>query len=157
MPCINSTFFGEAGGNVALVDGDRVRVGSPGAPGCTMTGDAGSACCAQTGRESEAVRVLATIRPPRHTVTISADLRLGLPLRRRDFISLESQSLNASPYHKAHRGSSAVRPGGSGRSLPTGGRLARIAYVASPTTKRQKCLKHFHCGCRIPFPKRIRL
>src|SRR6266568_2086398 len=110
MPCINSTFFGEAGGSVALVDGDRVRVGSPGAPGCTTIGAAGSACCAQTGSESEAARVLATIRPPRHTATISADLRLGLPLRRRDFIGLESQSLNASPYHTAAPWSPAVRP-----------------------------------------------
>src|SRR6266568_1139298 len=99
MPCINSTFFGEAGGNVALVDGDRVRVGSPGAPGCT-----------KTGGESEAAREVATIRPPRHTATISADLRLGLPLRRRDFIGLESQSLNASPYHTAAPWSPAVRP-----------------------------------------------
>jgi len=75
---MNSTSFGELGGSVALVDGGSVRVGWPGAPGCTTTGGAGSACCAQT--ENDAARVLATIRPLRHT-TLIIDLSLGLPLK----------------------------------------------------------------------------
>jgi len=57
IPCMNSTSFGERGGSVALVDGGSVRVGWPGAPGCTTTGGAGdSACCAQTGSDKEYVR-----------------------------------------------------------------------------------------------------
>jgi hypothetical protein len=46
MPCINSTSFGEAGGNTPVVEAGRVFVGCPGAPGCTITGVFGLACCA---------------------------------------------------------------------------------------------------------------
>src|SRR5215831_8268100 len=53
MPCMNSTFFGEAGGRTAVVDAGNVFVGWPGAPGCTMTGVAGLACCAQTGSDKQ--------------------------------------------------------------------------------------------------------
>src|SRR5215471_2602893 len=49
MPCMNSTFFGEAGGRTAVVDAGNVFVGWPGAPGCTMTGLLGLASCAPTG------------------------------------------------------------------------------------------------------------
>src|SRR5258708_37371059 len=45
MPCMNSTAGCERGGSLALVDGGRVLLGFPGAPGCTTTGVAGSVCC----------------------------------------------------------------------------------------------------------------
>src|SRR5882757_10660683 len=45
MPCMNSTSACDRGGSVALVDGGRVLLGLPGAPGCTTTGVAGSVCC----------------------------------------------------------------------------------------------------------------
>src|SRR5260370_20934962 len=44
MPCMKSTFAGDRGGSVALVDGGSVLLGLPGAPGCTTTGFAGSGC-----------------------------------------------------------------------------------------------------------------
>src|SRR5689334_11474346 len=56
MPCMNSMSFGELGGNVARVSGGSVLVGWPGAPGCTMTGVAVAACCAQTGADNKPVR-----------------------------------------------------------------------------------------------------
>ena len=43
---MNSTSAADRGGSVAWVDGGSVLVGAPGAPGCTTTGFAGSACCA---------------------------------------------------------------------------------------------------------------
>ena len=55
---MNSTSLGEVGGSLGRVDGGSLRVGWPGAPGCTMTGDAGSVCCAQTGNETEAAKIL---------------------------------------------------------------------------------------------------
>ena len=48
MPCINSTSFADAGGNVPLVEGGSVLVGLPGAPGWTIAG----VCWAQTGSEN---------------------------------------------------------------------------------------------------------
>jgi len=48
MPCIKFMSAGVAGGNVGRVSAGSVLVGCPGAPGWTTTGDAGSACCAQT-------------------------------------------------------------------------------------------------------------
>src|SRR5258708_4288650 len=44
MPCMKSTFAGDRGGSVALVDGGSVLLGLPGAPCCTTTGFAGSVC-----------------------------------------------------------------------------------------------------------------
>jgi len=79
IPCMNSTSFGERGGSVALVDGGSVRVGWPGAPGCTTTGVAGSACCAKTGSENKPARVLAVINPPRKVVIPISDRGLSLP------------------------------------------------------------------------------
>lgn len=81
MPCMNSTSLGELGGSVALVDDGSVRVGCPGAPGCTTTGLAEPACCAQTGSDSEAARALAAISPLGHAATLITDLSIGLPLR----------------------------------------------------------------------------
>src|SRR2546422_1036880 len=66
MPCMNCTSAGERGGGVALVEGGSVRIGWPGAPGCTTTGVAGSACCAQTGSENKPARILPAISPPQY-------------------------------------------------------------------------------------------
>src|SRR5260370_1627564 len=41
MPCMKSTFAGDRGGSVALVDGGSVLLGLPGAPGCTTPRFAG--------------------------------------------------------------------------------------------------------------------
>src|SRR5882724_4431055 len=47
MPCIKATSAGERCGSVAWVEGGRVLLGFPGAPGCTTTGVfAESVCCA---------------------------------------------------------------------------------------------------------------
>jgi hypothetical protein len=66
IPCMNCTSAGERGGSVALVDDGSVRVGWPGAPGCTTTGVVGLACCAQTGSENNPERLAAAISPLRH-------------------------------------------------------------------------------------------
>src|ERR1044072_203405 len=63
MPCMNCTSAGEGGGSVALVEDGSVRVGSPGAPGCTTTGPEESACCAQTDNDDNAASRHAMIRP----------------------------------------------------------------------------------------------
>ena len=44
MPCMNSTSFADKGGRLARVDEGKVRVGCPGAPGCTTTGLDDCAC-----------------------------------------------------------------------------------------------------------------
>jgi hypothetical protein len=88
---MNSTSFGERGGSVALVDGGNVRVGWPGAPGCTTTGADVSACCAQTDGENETVRVLATITPLLHAATLITNLSFGLPLGCKNFIGAKFQ------------------------------------------------------------------
>ena len=67
------TSAGERGGSVALVDAGSVRVGWPGAPGCTTTGVAGSACCAQTGSENVPAMVLPAISQLRHVETFITD------------------------------------------------------------------------------------
>ena len=38
IPSMNSMSFGETGGAVAVVPSGRMRLGCPGAPGCTITG-----------------------------------------------------------------------------------------------------------------------
>src|SRR5205823_3255066 len=91
IPCINSTSFGECGGSVALVDGGSVRVGWPGAPGCTTTGVAGSACCAHTGSEHKPARVTAT-SPLRHAPPRITDWSLRWPLKQKDFIGANGQA-----------------------------------------------------------------
>src|SRR5215472_14457517 len=48
MPCMNSTSSWESGGSAAFVDGGRVLLGLPGAPGCTTTGFDESFCCPDT-------------------------------------------------------------------------------------------------------------
>src|SRR4029450_9467343 len=60
IPCMNSTSLAERGGSVALVDDGNVRVGWPGAPGCTIFGAvAVSGCCAQMGCEKKHMRAAA--------------------------------------------------------------------------------------------------
>ena len=81
IPCMNSTSLGELGGSVALVEDGSVRVGWPGAPGCTTTGVAGSACCAKTGSENKPARVLAVINPPRNAAIPISDRSLCLHLK----------------------------------------------------------------------------
>jgi len=59
---MNSTSFGERGGSVALVDSGSVRVGCPGAPGCTTTGGTLElACCAQTGSAKKIMKAPAAM------------------------------------------------------------------------------------------------
>jgi hypothetical protein len=90
IPCMNSTSFGERGGSVALVDGGSVRVGWPGAPGCTTTGGAGdSACCAQTGSDKKHVRTPAAISLLRGAATQMTDRNLSLALKVNDCIDVD--------------------------------------------------------------------
>src|SRR5262249_30669507 len=66
IPCINSTSFGERGGNVALVDEGNMRLGWPGAPGCTTTGALGSGCCERSGTDNKTARIPAHKKLHRH-------------------------------------------------------------------------------------------
>jgi hypothetical protein len=93
IPCMNFTSNGEAGGNVALVEDGSVRVGWPGAPGWTTTGVGGSACCAETGSDNKHARAPAARSPLCHTASLTTDRSLSLALKRKDFISVESSSL----------------------------------------------------------------
>ena len=52
MPCMNSTSACDRGGRVALVEGGRVLVGVPGAPGCTITDLGESVCWAHMAEET---------------------------------------------------------------------------------------------------------
>lgn len=78
MPCMNRTSAGERGSSVALVEGGSVRVGSPGAPGCTKVGVARSACCAHTDSENKPARVLPAISLLRQAFITDRSLRLRL-------------------------------------------------------------------------------
>ena len=104
---MNSTSFGEVGGRVGRVDGGSLLVGWPGAPGCTITGAAGSACWAQTGNENEAGRMIAARNELRSATTLIADPGLGVSLRPRRFMNLNlnfetilalSQSADSIPH-----------------------------------------------------------
>jgi hypothetical protein len=85
IPCINSTSFGERSGSFALVDGGNIRVGCPGAPGCTITGSLGSVCCAQTGSDKKHARTAAAI---------IVDRSLSPALKGNEFISVDVASIN---------------------------------------------------------------
>jgi len=86
---MNSASFGERGGSVARVVGGSVRVGCPGAPGCTTTGGAlESACCAQTGSAKKHVRAPATISPLRDAAALITD-------RREDMLASEKTLMNS--------------------------------------------------------------
>ena len=92
MPCMNCTSAGERGGSVALVVAGKVRVGWPGAPGCTMTGAVRSLCWAHTGSARKAVRVMATITALRDVATALAERTersRGLSLQYKDFIEFD--------------------------------------------------------------------
>src|SRR5215813_8945441 len=56
MPCMNSTSAGDSGGNFALLEGGRILVGWPGAPGCTTTGAVEPSCAERAGEGPEAKR-----------------------------------------------------------------------------------------------------
>src|SRR5271154_6732586 len=59
IPCMNSTSACDRAGKTPLVDGGRVLLGFPGAPGCTTTGPvAGFDCCPRTGNESKPAAAL---------------------------------------------------------------------------------------------------
>ena len=102
---MNRTSAGERGGSVALVDSGSVRVGWPGAPGCTTTGVAGSACCAQTGSENKPARIPPAISTLRHVESFITDGSLRL-LGMKSFDStLVSQKLRwAHLITKRHQG-----------------------------------------------------
>ena len=80
MSCMNCTFAGECGGSVAFVEEGSVRVGWPGAPGWTTTGDSRLVCCAETdnGNEHESATAAKNV-----TLFIS---RFGLACIGKDFI-----------------------------------------------------------------------
>lgn len=79
---------------MALVDDGSVRVGWPGAPGCTTTGGAGSACCAQTGSENKLTRILPAISPLRHAETFITYGSLCLLLALKVLIDFEWSSID---------------------------------------------------------------
>src|ERR1700684_1335441 len=56
---MNSTSAADRAGRGARVDGGRVLLGAPGAPGCTTTGFAGSVCCARAEGEKKTAEMLA--------------------------------------------------------------------------------------------------
>jgi|SRR5271156_829068 len=68
MPCINSTSAEERGGSLPLVEGGRILVGEPGAPGCTTTG-VGSARCANADNVKNKAQTPAANDVPRHTAS----------------------------------------------------------------------------------------
>jgi hypothetical protein len=79
---MNSTSFGERGGSAALVDDGSIRVGCPGAPGCTTTGETcESACCAQIGSDMKQKRALKAMSEIRRVAAIIIDSKLSLALK----------------------------------------------------------------------------
>jgi hypothetical protein len=51
---MNSTSAGDSGGNFALLEGGRILVGWPGAPGCTTTEAVEPSCSERAGEGPEA-------------------------------------------------------------------------------------------------------
>jgi hypothetical protein len=98
MPCMNSTFFAELGGSVALVEAGKVFVGWPGAPGCTITGGAESGSCAPIGSERKHTIVPAASSPP--NLIMAPFPEPNVCFKRKDFIrkkvKLETQTLSQS-------------------------------------------------------------
>lgn len=85
---------------MALVDGGRVRVGWPGAPGCTTTGGLGSACCADTGSEKKHAKAPAAKSPTRDAVAPITDRNfLGPALKANNCIGFELTRIEPSTYH----------------------------------------------------------
>jgi hypothetical protein len=88
---MNPTSFGERGGSAALVDAGSVRVGWPGAPGCTMAGDIfESACCARTENVDKHVRAQKARNALRDAATLITDRKLGLKLRGNNCIGFKA-------------------------------------------------------------------
>src|SRR5260370_33002834 len=75
MSRINSPSACDRSGSFALVDGGSVLLGFPGAPGCTITGLAGSLCCARAGEHKEAAGVPAASSMPYTTADLLAEWR----------------------------------------------------------------------------------
>ncbi|MEP6904267.1 MAG: hypothetical protein ABJA66_21290, partial [Actinomycetota bacterium] len=90
IPCMNSTSFAEWGGSIALVEGGSMRVGWPGAPGCTKTGDTLElACCAQTVSDKKHTRAPAAMSPLCDAAAMITDRSLSLALKGNDCIGIE--------------------------------------------------------------------
>src|SRR5262245_23313629 len=60
IPCMNCTSASESGGSLAFVDGGRVLLGWPGAPGCTTTGAEESRCCVCALKQEKATALVAS-------------------------------------------------------------------------------------------------
>src|SRR5215467_2225608 len=82
MPCMNSTSFCESGGSFAVVEDGSFRLGWPGAPGCTTTGDGG--CCARATEQKGPAGPAGKRSPPaRANAHADRNLRLrGKPWKR---------------------------------------------------------------------------
>jgi hypothetical protein len=89
IPCINSTFFVELGGNFALVFAGKFLVGCPGAPGCTTTGgDNGSPFCPNAVTDKKHTNAKAAASPPRNPATPVTGRNLGLTLKGNNCIEI---------------------------------------------------------------------
>src|SRR5580692_11308389 len=85
MPCMNSTSAREVGGSSPLVDGGRVLLGLPGAPGCTTTGVVPLACWACAGEENKPLGAVAASSMPQSAATPLAERRLLVQQKRWNF------------------------------------------------------------------------
>src|ERR1700691_6507440 len=84
MPCVNATSAGERAGSTPFVDGGRILLGFPGAPGCTTTGAvAESVCCARKARERNAAAALAASSTPLSAAHILAARRCDMHATRK--------------------------------------------------------------------------
>jgi hypothetical protein len=72
MPCMNSTSACDRGGSKPFVDAGSVLLGLPGAPGCTITGLAGSFCCEPAGQQKKNVQPPAASMPPHSSANFLA-------------------------------------------------------------------------------------
>jgi hypothetical protein len=84
IPCMNFTSASEIGGSCALVEGGRVRLGWPGAPGCITTG-----CCARTGNEKKQGIIAAAKSTLRDNSTPLTRRSLRLHSELNDFMYVE--------------------------------------------------------------------
>jgi hypothetical protein len=142
MPCMNCTSAVESGGSVALVEAGSVRVGWPGAPGCTTTGVVGSACCAQTGSENKPKRILPAISQLGHAETFITDRELTLTLSLKSFeLTCMVKNCGGPLYHKAALGSLGFRPAICAVSS-VNTTLPNIAIYLPPTIER--CIRFPH-------------
>ena len=75
---------------MALVDEGSVRVGFPGAPGCTTTG---ACCCATTDSENKPGSIVATTIPLNNVATLITVRSLRLHSESENSISVEWSSI----------------------------------------------------------------